>query len=78
MLYKAHLLKESFFRLWDYTYQACPSQAGLRAQVLSMTGRRELKWSRLKPYRRFVRMVEKHLDGILSPLRVRRFPWGTS
>jgi transposase len=26
----------------------------------------QLKWSRLKPYFRFARMVEEHLDGILA------------
>ncbi len=25
-----------------------------------------LKWSRLTPYHKFARMVEKHLDGILA------------
>jgi len=34
----------------------------------SVSGRlgQELRWKRLKPYEKFVRMVEKHLDGILA------------
>ena len=58
-LLKAHLLKESFIRMWDYNYKGC---------VLKFwTGwKAELKWSRLKPYHEFVRMVEEHLDDILA------------
>ncbi len=58
-LLKAHLLKESFGRLWDYTYKASMLKfwSAWKAQ---------LKWSRLKPYREFVRFVDDHLDGILA------------
>jgi transposase len=58
-LLKAHLLKESFGHMWDYSYKACV----LRFWA---TWKAELKWSRLKPYHEFVRMVEDHLDGILA------------
>jgi len=58
-LFKAHLLKESFSHLWDYTYKGC-------ARRFWEDWKDELKWSRLKPYHEFVRMVEDHLDGILA------------
>jgi transposase len=58
-LYKAHLLKESFGHFWDYRYQGC-------ALKFWNAWKAELKWSRLKPYKSFVRMVERHLDGILA------------
>lgn len=58
-LLKAHLLKESFDRMWDYSYKGC---------VLKFWSawKSELKWSRLKPYKAFARMVDDHLDGILA------------
>lgn len=58
-LQKAHLLKESFVHLWDYTYKGCALRfwQGWKAQ---------LKWTRMKPYRNFVKMVERHWDGILA------------
>lgn len=58
-LLKAHLLKESFGHLWDYNYKGC---------VLRFWAawKKELRWSRLKSYHEFVRMVEDHLDGILA------------
>lgn len=49
-LLKAHLLKESL--TWALKF--------FRSWV------DQLKWSRLQPYQRFARTVEKHLDGILS------------
>jgi len=58
-LQKAYLLKESLGRLWDYTYRGC-------ARRFWQEWKAQLKWSRLKPYRRFVRMIERHLDGILA------------
>lgn len=58
-LLKAHLLKESFGHMWDYSYKAC-------ALRFWAAWKAELKWSRLKPYHEFVRMVEDHLDGILA------------
>lgn len=58
-LFKAHLLKESFGRMWDYTYRGCALRfwADWKAQ---------LKWTRMKSYRNFVKMVERHLEGILA------------
>lgn len=58
-LFKAHLLKESFGRMWDFTYKGCALRfwADWKAQ---------LKWTRMKSYRNFVKMVERHLDGILA------------
>jgi len=58
-LFKAHLLKESFDHLWSYKSRtwAIKFFQGWVAQ---------LKWSRLKPYKRFARMIERHLDGILA------------
>ena len=58
-LLKAHLLKESFGHLWDYIYKGC-------ALRFWEDWKAQLKWSRLKPYRKFVKMVERHLDGILA------------
>ena len=58
-LLKAHLLKESFGHLWNYVSKGC---------VLRFWSawKAELKWSRLKPYKEFARMVDDHLDGILA------------
>ena len=58
-LLKAHLLKETLGQLWDYTY---------KGSMLKFWAdwKAKLKWSRLKPYHEFVRMVEDHLDGILA------------
>lgn len=58
-LKKAHLLKESLGHLWDYTYKGC-------ALRFWEEWKAQLKWSRLKPYHKFVNMVERHLDGILA------------
>ena len=58
-LRKAHLLKESFSHLWSYKSKTC-------AKKFWRLWKDSLKWSRLKPYERFVRMVDKHLDGILA------------
>ena len=58
-LLKAHLLKESFGHLWDYTYKGC-------ALKFWEDWKAQLKWSRLKSYRRFVKMVERHWGGILA------------
>jgi transposase len=58
-LLKAHLLKESFGHLWSYKSKTC-ARRFFRQWV------DQLKWSRMKPYRKFAKMVEKHLDGILA------------
>jgi transposase len=58
-LLKAYLLKESFGRLWSYRYKGC-------AQRFWTAWKAELKWQRMPSYRRFVRLVERHWDGILA------------
>jgi len=58
-LLKAHLLKESFNHLWTYKSKTC-------ARRFLDGWKDQLKWSRLKPYHKFARMVEAHFDGILA------------
>lgn len=58
-LSKAHLLKESFSHLWSYRSKTW-------ARKFWRLWKDSLKWTRLKPYEPFVRMVDKHLDGILA------------
>lgn len=58
-LLKAHLLKESFGHMWSYKSKTCA-----RRFFQGWVG--QLKWSRLKPYHKFARMVESHLDGIIA------------
>lgn len=58
-LAKAYLLKESFVHLWDYTYKGC-------ALRFWQDWKAQLKWTRMKPYRNFVKMVDRHWDGILA------------
>jgi len=58
-LFKAHLLKESFGHLWAYRSRTWARK--FFAQWVE-----QLKWSRLAPYHKFARMVEKHFDGILA------------
>jgi transposase len=55
----AYYLKEIFGSLWNYTK---------RAWALKFLDRweAELKWQRLKPLEDFMKMVRKHLDGILN------------
>ena len=58
-LQKAHLLKESFGHLWSYKSKTW-------AKKFWRLWKDSLKWARLEPYERFVRMVDRHLDGILA------------
>lgn len=58
-LCRAHLLKESFGHLWSYTSKTW-------AMKFWVSWKESLKWTRLKPYEGFVKMVDKHLDGILA------------
>lgn len=58
-LYKAYLLKESFDRLWDYTYPAS-------ARKFFDNWKASLAWQRLKPYEKFAEMIERHWDGIVE------------
>jgi len=58
-LAKAYLLKESFGGLWDYTYKGA-------AFRFWQEWKSQLKWSRMKSYRNFVKLVESHWDGIVA------------
>lgn len=58
-LCRAHLLKESFNHLWSYKSRTW-------ALKFWQAWKNSLKWTRLKPYRRFAKMIDKHLDGILA------------
>lgn len=58
-LLKAYLLKESFAHLWSYRSKTW-------AMKFWQAWKDSLKWSRLKPYRKFARMIDRHLDGILA------------
>jgi transposase len=55
----AYYLKEMFGSLWQYTK---------RAWALKFLDRwqQQLKWQRLKPLEKFMKMVRNHLDGILN------------
>ncbi len=58
-LLRAHLLKESFGHLWAYRSKTW-------ARKFFAHWVEQLKWSRLEPYHKFARMVERHLEGILA------------
>lgn len=58
-LYKAHLLKESFGQLWSYRSKTWATKFWTQ-------WKEQLQWSRLAPYRKFARMIDKHLEGILA------------
>jgi len=58
----AYLLKESFGHLWSYR-----SERG--ARKFFDRWKQSLRWQRLKPYQKFVQMIEKHWDGIASYCR---------
>lgn len=58
-IYKAHLLKEDFGQLWSYTYKGA-------AMKFWEKWKEQLKWQRLEPYKKFAKMIDAHIDGILS------------
>ena len=58
-LNKAYILKESFEQLWDYNTPGW-------SRRLFENWQEQLKWSRLEPYRKFARMIERHWEGIVS------------
>jgi transposase len=58
-LHTAYLLKESFDRLWDYTYPAS-------ARKFFDNWKASLKWQRLKPFEEFAALVERHWDGVVA------------
>ncbi len=58
-LNKAYILKESFGQLWEYKSETW-------ARKFFDNWKDSLKWQRLKPYEEFVKMIEKHWEGIAS------------
>ena len=56
-LNKAYLLKESFDQLWDYWSPGW-------ARRFFDQWKAALRWQRLGPFQKFVRLVESHWDGI--------------
>ena len=58
-LYRAYLLKEQFGQLWD-------CRTATEARQFFDRWRESLRWQRLEPYHRFVAMIEKHWEGIVS------------
>ncbi len=58
-LFKAHLLKENFSHLWSYRSKTW-------AKKFWAAWKETLKWSRLKSYKTFAKMIDEHLDGILG------------
>jgi len=55
----AYVLKESFDQLWGYKSETW-------ARKFFENWRDQLKWQRLKPYGKFVNMIDKHWDGIAA------------
>jgi len=55
----AYLLKESFGQLWSYRTEGW-------ARRFFDNWRQSLKWQRLKPYKKFADMIERHWDGIAA------------
>lgn len=58
-LQTAYLLKESFGQLWDYQSEGW-------ARRFFENWKESLKWQKLKPYEDFVKLIEKHWDGIAA------------
>jgi len=58
-LLKAYLLKEDFRKLWSYKSRAW-------AMKFWKNWKSKLRWQRLEPFKDFVKMVDKHLDGIMN------------
>lgn len=55
----AYLLKESFGQLWSYR-----TERGARA--FFERWKQSLRWQRLEPYQKFVRMIQRHWNGIAA------------
>lgn len=55
----AYLLKESFGQLWSYQSEGW-------ARRFFESWRASLKWRRLKPYKKFAEMIDRHCDGITA------------
>lgn len=58
-LNKAYILKESFGQLWDYNNPTW-------ARKFFDNWKGQLRWSRLQPFQKFVELVERHWEGIIS------------
>ena len=61
---RAYFLKEMFQMFWEYK-QPARAEAHLRRWIYSAVR------SRLKPFKAFVRLLRRHLDGVLAWTRVR-------
>jgi transposase len=61
---KAYLLKESLDRLWSYTYE----QSMVRYLQSWID---QLRWQRLKPFRKLAQMLLDHLEGIVNYCRIK-------
>jgi transposase len=55
----AYVLKESFGQLWDYTTEGW-------VRRFFENWKASLKWQRLEPYEDFVKMIERHWEGIAA------------
>lgn len=55
----AYVLKESFGQLWSYQTEGW-------ARRFFDNWKMSLRWQRLKPYEEFVKLVERHWDGIAA------------
>jgi len=55
----AYLLKESFGQLWNYS-----TEGWARRFFDNWTA--SLKWQRLKPYKDFAQLIERHWEGIAA------------
>lgn len=55
----AYLLKESFDQLWTY------EREGWARRFLE-NWKSALKWQRLEPYEKFIKLIERHWDGIAA------------
>lgn len=58
-LNKAYILKESFGQLWDYNDP-------IKARKFFDNWKSQLRWSRIKPYKDFIDLIERHWNGIVS------------
>jgi transposase len=58
-LHTTYLLKESFGQLWGYKREGW-------ARRFFENWRCALKWQRLKPYKEFAKMIDRHWDGIAA------------
>jgi len=55
----AYILKESFGQLWNYRSETW-------ARKFFENWKSSLRWQRLKPYQEFVKLIERHWDGIAA------------